>query len=493
MPDIRPLLLGLALGLAACSGDATDTGDTPSGNEEFVRLIEDARFEMGRGDLAEAGRLYDLALEIDRQNSGLWVDIARLRFRGGEHVGALEAADFALELDPQNAQAIVLRGQLVRDAFGLAESLVWFESGLATHPDNVDLLAEYAATLGDLGRHSDMLEVARELATISSRDPRVHYLQAVLAVRANDPILASSLLKRSGMREAGVPAAILVEALLDMQQGNYDTAATSLDDLLNRQPGNVRVMELLARALWLNGRDREVVDRFGTAAGASDASPYLVELVGRSLERLGERREAVRFLERATQRSGGDLILLPGPNDNPRGLPQPTWTMRQFVNSAQQSEARRYSRELLERFPQSSDVMVLAGDAALARGDAREALDLYGRAAQVRRPWPLTKKIIYAYRLVGDDDAAETLLDRHLRTEPRNIEALTMLAKRSTANEDWLRAAVVVDALTENGAGNDPELLTIRLEAAKALEDEDKAAQIEDLLGSLRPASFTRQ
>ncbi len=480
-----------AILLSACSNSEPDGNRADGPGPEFDRLIADARFEMDEGNLAEAGRLYDEALAINRSDATLWVDIARLRFRGGEHSGALEAVDLALELDPQLASALLMRAQLVRDAFGFNAALKWFESALAIHPENVDLLAEYAGTLGDVGRNRDMLAMVRRLAEVDPREPRVHFLQAVLAARAGDPVLASSLLKRSGMREKGVPSAIMLDALVDLQQGNFDTAATSLEQLLDRQPANVRVMELLARSLWLNGRDRELVDRFETRAMAVDGSPYLAMLVGRSLERIGKRSEAIRFISKAREGRTGDLVVLPATGGNPRGLPDVTFQVRQTINAS--GNSRGYANDLLRRFPQSSDIKVLAGDAALERDSVTEALELYSAAASVRRPWPLTKKIIHAYRRSGDNDSADTLLVRHLWAEPRNTEALSMFAARAAADEDWLRVAVLLDNAIELGAGNDPELLALRIMAANRLEEDGLANELRATLAQLRPQSFLRQ
>lgn len=493
MPDLRHLLLTTALALAACSQGEGGAEGGPQRDPALQRLIEDAEFEMGKGNLSEAGRLFDQALEMDRDDAGIWVDIARLRFRGGEHQGAIEAADHALSLDSQFAPALLIRAQLVRDAFGLAAALPWFERGLEQHPDDVGLLADYAATLGDLGRHSDMLAVVRRLAEIEPREPRVHYLQAVLAARAGDPILASSLLKRSGMRDSEVPSAVLLGAIADMQQGTFDNAVGELDDLFKRQPANQRVAELLAQAMWLAGRDREIVDRFGQSAAAASASPYLVLLVGRSFERLGERDKAAQFIERArTMRSDGVALPL-APASAAQGLPQPTATMRQYVSASDWAGASQYASQLVQRFPGSSDILALAGDAALAKGDTVGALSLYGRAAKIRRPWPLTRKIIHAYRTLGDTDAADALLVRHINAEPRNAEALAMFARRSAADEDWLRVSVLLDTAITLGAGNDPELLALRARAARELGEEEAASQFEAALAQLRPAPFVKR
>jgi len=476
--------------LSSCTAADRPSGNSAlSGDAAFLELIEDARIAVANGELAEAGRLYDQARDIEPENAGLWVDIARLRFRGGEHLTAIEAADYALELSPQYAPALLLRAQLVRDANGLAESLVWFEAAAIADPRNPEVLADYAATLGDLGRYQDMLLVVRELAEFAPSYPQVHYLQAVLAARANDPVLAGTLLNRSGLANNGVPSALMLDAVVHLQQGAADTAAETLEQLALRQPENMRVSELYARSLWIGGRDRAIVDQFGERAQRKEASPYLTMLVGRALERMGERERAIPFIKAAREDRDRSRIVL----SSTGSMPDATAQLRRQIANGDDAGARRNADQLTDRFPLSGDMYALAGDVQLAGGNAQEALERYSVAAQVRRPWPLTRKIIDAYRSYGDDLAADVLLTRYIAGDPQNTAALFLLAERSAQDDDWLRVAVLLDTAIELGAGNDLEVLTLRIVASEGLGREEEAARFERLRGELAPGSFVAE
>ncbi|MEP3421107.1 MAG: tetratricopeptide repeat protein [Erythrobacter sp.] len=483
--------LGAALLLVSCSGqEGPSSNSAITGDASFLELIDDARLAVANGNLPEAGQYYDQAREIEPENPGLWVDIARLRFRGGEHLTAIEAADYALELNPNYAPALLMRAQLVRDANGLSESLIWFEAAAIADPRNPEVLADYAATLGDLGRYQDMLSVVRQLADFAPTYPQVHYLQAVLAARAEDPVLASTLLIRSGLVNNGVPSALMLDAIVDLQQGAFDTAAETLEQLAARQPDNVRVNELYALSLWLGGRDRVIVDQFGQLAQSDDASPYLMMLVGRSLERMGQRERAIPFILKAREARGRERIVLD--SDAPNGVPLPPSTaqLRRLVEGENLSRARRAADQLIEELPQSGDIYALAGDTQLASGNAQAALERYSVAAQVRRSWPLTRKIIDAYREYGDELAAEVLLTRYIAGDPQNTDALLLLAESSAEREDWLRVAVLLDTAIGLGAGNDLAVLSLRAQAAEGLEREEEAARFNQLRLELAPDAF---
>ncbi len=475
------------LALAGCSllvtGEDAPPGEILEGSEPYLALIRRAREAANDGDLADAGRLLDEARAIEPENPGLWVDISRLRYRGGEHILALEAVDHALELDPNFAPALLLRGQLVRDSHGLSDALVWFEAAVDANPNDPQGLAEYAATLGDSGYYREMLGVVRALSDLTPKNPRALYLQSVLAARAGQTVLAKSLLERSGLVADGVPSAMMLDAVIGLQERNFDSAAETLETLALRQPGNGRVAELLALAFWMNGRDRDLIKRFAARASDEDASPYLVMLVGRALERQGNRAGAAPLLERAYAGRTGGWVTLPDNAD----LPEPTRRMRSLIAAREFNTAKNYASELRARFTGSGDVAALSGDAMLASGDFEGALELYRESARVHRLWPLTRKAAAAYRDFGDPVAADVLIARHLAGEPRNTEALLLNAERAARRQDWLRVAVLLDNAIALGAGNDPRLLKLRGIAARALGNTAEARQFERMTWDLHP------
>lgn len=100
------------------------------------------RLAMAERDLPAAGKAYDRALALTPDDSRLWVDIARLRYVGGEQIQSAAAAEHAVRRDPGNVRALEFRGMLVRDQYGLAAALPWFEAGLQRMSDDLPLLGE---------------------------------------------------------------------------------------------------------------------------------------------------------------------------------------------------------------------------------------------------------------------------------------------------------------------------------------------------------------
>jgi predicted Zn-dependent protease len=480
---------GLALFLTGCGGEVVTQPSADAGAVNRARLaalLADAERATAQGQLANAGRKLDEAYVVAPDSPDLWVAIARLRFRGGEHLTSLEAADKALALGPDHAPALLLRALMVRDSHGFAAAKPWFVAALAADPDSPDAWAEYAAALGDGGDHAAMLDAVRRLAEIAPEDPRAPYLQAVLAARGGENTLARNRLIRSGMAERGMASAMLLDAVLSLAEGNPDSAAVTLEMLVARQPANPVLHELLAHALLVGGREVELVKRFGAEAARPESSGYLLMLVARAHERLGERVKAAPLLARAYGMAAQQPVVLA---ERP-GLPEPTANMRIMAEAGNWTEIRAAANVLRSRFPGSLDVAILAGDAALGAGDPRSALEAYALAARVRRPWTLTAKAVHAYRLIGDDAAAETLLARQVAGEPEGIRGLVALARQRSKGGDWQRAAQLLDHVIVRGGGHDLAVLKLRLQAARMLGNKEDTERFARLLANVRPRAL---
>lgn len=479
---------GMALCLAACSSDPVHVPrkGLGEGSPDFARLLTGAEADMGRGALADAGRKLDEARSLAPESPDLWVAISRLRLRGGEHLTALEAADRALAFGPEHAPALRLRGLMVRDAHGAPDALVWFEAARRADPDNADVLADYAATLGDSGNARAMLGAVRKLADVAPQDPRGLYLQAVLAARGQNFALARSLLGRSGMVERGVPAAMLLDGVISLAEGNADSAAVTLEALAARQPANARVRELLGHALLASGQEDALVRRFGPEASLPEASPYLLMLVARAHERLGDRAAAAPLLARAYRAVRAEPVLLALRD----GLPQPTEGVRRALWADNPASARQQAEALRARLPASADVAALTGDALLGASDPRAALSAYALASEARRPWPITRKAVWTFARHGNQAASDLLLTRQVTGEPDTASALVMLAQRQVARQDWTRAALLLDHAIGLGAGHDPSLLGLRVQAAQRSASASDMRRFAAALAEVRPRSL---
>ena len=441
--------------------------------------------EMRAGNLPAAGAAFDRALETDPDNPELWVAIGRLRYSGGEQTQAVEASKRAVALGPDNVEALRFRGQLVRDAFGMAAALPWFEAALERDGDDIDLLADYAATLGEAGRAKDMLAVVRRMAAVAPRDPRIAFYQATLAARARQFELARGLLARRTDIDQQGPAVALLSGVVDLESGNPASAAQTFDRLLRAQPDNRRVRQLLALALRRAGNDRELVYRFADAATRPDAEPYFAQTIGRAYEALGERDKAAPLLASASRARPTELVPLPTgiPAELVQGRGRPSGEdaralVRGFIGTGRMQAAIDAVESFRAKFPGSADALGLAGDAYLAAGEPRRALERYRSAAKIRRPWPLARRMLAAHAMLGDVSGAEALLTHHFAGEPANREAASLLALLAFDARQWERGEFLLEHSLANGGAHDPRLLALAARIALRRNDTDEAREL---------------
>ena len=426
------------------------------------------RLEMAERNLAVSDAAFARARTLSPDDSRLWVDIARLRYAAGQELAAVDAASHAVQLDPANVRALELRGLLVRDQYGLAAALPWFEQGLHERPDDLALLGEYAATLGELGRAREMLVVTRQMIKQDPNDGRAWFLQATLAARAGDLPLARQMLNHAGPDALRIPAGLLLSGVLELEVGDTNLAVERLDLLARMQPHNAPARDLLARALTNTGNPALVIARFADEVASSAASPYLLTLVARAYEDSGRRDLAAPLLDRAARSQSGAAQVIAEPvalgvlalryADAPGDAGAAVPYVRKLLAEGNLAGGAAVAERIVANAPASSTAQALAADVRLLRGDLPGALDGYRRAAAVRLSDELMLRLVEVYVRAGDGAAARQVVSTALSATPRNRTALRLAAGFAAEDGNWAVAADTLLWLAANGHGRDARL-----------------------------------
>lgn len=437
-----------------------------------------ALLEQREGHLAAAGLAYNKAIPLAPREPALWVDIGHLRYAGAEHLLALEAADFALEIDPENVRALEFKGLFVRDQFGLAAALPWFEAALAQSPGDLSVMGEYAATLGDLGLASRMLAVTRDMLARDGGNAKALLLQAQLAARAGDMSLARAMLNKTGDRLKGVPARMLLDGVIELSAGNNLLAIEALEPLVARQPANADALSLLARAYYAARSHKALLVRFAPLAARSDARADLLTIVARAHEALGQRDQAVPLLERAAR--SADRPFAAVPENQPIGA---------MLADGRLREAEAQAEALRRTNPGSAVSQSQAGDVQLALGQGAPAIERYRLAARIRMPDSLLARMVAANVMAGQGGEAGALANAALGQNPSSRTAARLAAWYAAGTGDWQRARTLLEFLRRSGGGNDVRLLTDLSEAQRRAGDGSAAEATAQAAYRLQPAN----
>ncbi|MFC6621594.1 tetratricopeptide repeat protein [Novosphingobium panipatense] len=418
------------------------------------------------GNLEASARAYDKALTIRPDDASLWVELGRLRYVAGDHGRAIAAAERAITLQPDDVRGLEFQGQLVRDRSGLTAALPWFERAIAAAPSDVSALLEYAATLGELGRASECLQITRRALELGSGNPRAYYLQALIAARAGRYPLARALLIRTGGRLDDRPGVQLLKGSLELASGNPGAAEEALEAVLRARPDHRAAKEMLLRAIAMSGRHRYATMRFADEIAGGGASPYMMTAVARAFEALGDRKAAGELLERAARPPAFSLRVQASAG-----------RLGGMLRAGRGQAALALAEAALRRAPGSYDARSVAGDVQLALGHGKKAQARYALASEIRMPDSLLERRLAAYAMAGDRSGAEALLQAYLRQNPTSRAAMRLAAELASRSGDPDSARAALLRLRADGREQDVTLLSNLAAAETAMENPGAARE----------------
>ena len=429
-----------------------------------------ARATAAQGDAVAAAALFDRAIDRAPSSSGAWTDLARFRTGIGDTAGAVAAAARATALDPMDLDALTVRAGLVRDQFGLAAAIPWFEAALARDPHSYDALIGCAATLGDAGRSRDMLAAARRALAVRPDDARTLYLLSVLAARGGRLDLARDLFERTGDALDGIPGPLLLAATLDLDAGDNEQAVTKLRNLVAIQPMNVAARQLLTGALLRTGAARDALAVIGPVATRDDADSYSLTLAARALERSGKRADAAGLLDRASRPAVGGAASFASddsvatlaaaasglaPGEPSTAIP----LVRALLGSGDRTAALARANAVASANRGSPAAASVLGDTLMALGRFADAAKAYGHAADLLFDEPTMLRLTEARQRAGDPAGAASALAAFLSQNPRNVAALRLAAHWQIAAGDHAAAIATLEGLRARLGDRDAALL----------------------------------
>ncbi len=428
-----------------------------------------ARALAAQGDLPGAQETLATVLAADQRNSYAWGDLGRVRYATGDLAGAIAAATKAIDLDRNNVEALTLRGELVRAQYGLLAALPWFEAALKHDAYYHPALIEYAATLGDVGRNVDMLAATRRALAARPGSPQALYLQAVLAARAGNYDLSRSLMQRTGGKITHLPGVLLLNGMLEFQNGDYQQAIGTWRELVGRQPYNLDARRMLGAALLHAGDARGALDILRPLALRSDADSYTLSLVGRAFERTGERDWAAKYLDRSawpalagsTPFGTDDSLpqLAASADEDPSDPVARMGFVRGLVDAGEANAALGQAQQLVQSYPGAPAAHLAVGDVLMVMGRYDDAANAYRRAADLRFDEATMLRTVDALDRAHRAVEATNVLSLYISQNPQSIAAQRLVAHRQMIGGDWDAAIDTLEQLRARIGNRDVALL----------------------------------
>lgn len=419
-----------------------------------------AQSDMGDTKAALASVLDARALNTSDVNS--WIAEVPLRVRGRQFNEAHAAADQALKLAPDNAEALYQKASIFHANGQVAPALAGYERALKAQPKHAESHLGRAGLLIDLNRDADALAEVNELQTIKPNDPRGAYLRAVLAERANDAPTARAALKRitdlldpvpieyiryrtqllmlnglahyslgelekskpflelASRQQPGSPLVKLL-AQVALKEPNVNRAVELLDAYVKARPGDGQALLMLASAHMSQGRHSRAVALMQDAIKAKDSPEYRTAL-GLSLLQSGKATPAADELAKAYKSD---------PKQTYAGLALVTLYLRE----GQAPKALAVADTLARANPNNATVLMVQAYAKTQAGDYPGGRSGYEKALKLD-PQLMEARLglVRIDTVTGNFEAANKRLREVLKNDERNTNVLFELA---LLNELW--------------------------------------------------------
>jgi tetratricopeptide (TPR) repeat protein len=299
----------------------------------------------------------------------VYVTLGHIHRSTGKYDLALQEYQRALQLDPRNADAIIGLARSYDSAGRTADAEAAFKKAIALRPDSWDGYNSYAAFLNDHERYADAVAQFRHAIQLTPDNAALYLnLGAVYSdMGAQHYAEAEQMLRKSISLEPSYGAYANLGYLYNQQQkfaeaapatekalqindkdyvvwGNLMAAYEGLHDKEKASRATDREIPLLEQAALDVPRDASVqaslavlyakknfrekaISRIQSSLALSPDDPNVLATVGLAYEDLGDRAQALQFIDKSLQK-GYDLAVLKATPDLQGLLADPSFRPR---------------------------------------------------------------------------------------------------------------------------------------------------------------------
>lgn len=474
--------------------------NTNPGNEQARKML--ARVHMDLGSAEEAVAVLEPLLAAGATDAEALMMAGSARIQSGQQESGITLLERGAEISVDNPQlamqsanALLAAGETDR-AIEILEAIP-NDEGVG----NRDLLLVLAKL-----RSGDIAAARAQAQSVLDRrpdDPAAHRLMGGFFLSTGDLDAAREEFGKVLELNANDKGAILSLARVDVAAGNPAAAQRRLEAVLEREPGDLATLNALAQVAAMQGDTAQAVVQLERARKANPAAAepslklarHFLEqgdlaraeqlaleavrkapnsghahlMLGMVRTRDGRPSEAQASLERATivQPNFAEAHLMLGGVRQELGLLDaaiasykraielsPDSLMAHsalagaYVALGNAAAADKLAGELVERFPDRAEPLVLVGDLANGRDQLAEALEAYNKAARIAPDRSLAAKRADVRRRLGYDNPANVLED-WVREHPDDMVARQMLGEHYLAAGQYERAITAYTATME--------------------------------------------
>lgn len=465
--------------------------------EERIQSMRGAAYLAIR-DLDAAKRAYLAAAGLQSGSVSPLLGLAEVAIYRGDLGAAREQIDEALALEPDNADAWSLDGDLKRATGDLTGAVASYGKAILIQTYHLDSRRNRAAVLIDLNRHAEAQADIDFVLELLPDDPQVIYFNALIMGAAGDTRGAEAALRRADNIIRGLDTAfirshlptLLLAGVINFAQQEVADALFYLEQYLNQEPGHIGTRRMLASLYMKRGDNDRAVGVLRPIAGPKTQDARLLAQFGTALMRNGDHAEASAAFDRAIElapdlaqirtRQVLNEIAAGRPDQAIAGLEaalarEPDTMQHAMMLGLMQLRQRDYDQtltiadDLTSRHPDNPFGLNLAGAALWGKGDEDAARGSFEAATALDPNYvPAHMNLAKLDIRGGDLDAAETrllsLVDQDLG-ENGPLLALANIAERRGNLADAIAWLQRVRPTPEDGLRVQIQLVDLHIRA----------------------------
>jgi tetratricopeptide (TPR) repeat protein len=416
-PEARALRAALLVG-------EHGAGKSGEGIEELRALLEKSpddlflKFLLARA-LAESQNYPEARtrlLEIIKQRPQ-FLDahllLADIAFQQHDMIATLQQAEAALEVDPENLRARMLRGSALLQQGNLDQANAALGTLSRQVPESVDVRLQLAYVSLRRRNYAEAEAAFNKILEMHPAEVRAVAGLVDTDLAQNQPEKAFSRLEAELNRSHGSPAIRHLMAVTALRSGKYNVAIENLRALASQTPSSIDAYIELANVFQRKGDTHNAIATLQKASvlQPNDSRPGV--LLPFLLESEDRAQEAKQVARRALAAQPKDAVAM-------NNL---AYLLAETGDSL--DEAVQLAREAVRQAPNNPVFLDTLGFVYLKRDQNDDALDIFGRL--IRR-YPNDPACAYhtgiAWYQKGDRTRAKTLLSHALELRPsKEIEA----------------------------------------------------------------------
>lgn len=253
------------------------------------------------GKLDEAAQTYAAALKLDSKFADAAIGLAKLSMRQQRPDEAIARLDAVLAQSPNNADALVLKGDLLRVKGDIEGAKNAFRQAVAADKSKSQAYLGLIALEIDARQPAEARKLLTELLKVAPNNMFARHFDALILLQEKKPDQALTVTLDVLKAAPGFPAANLLAANIEYGKGLYQQATVHLNAVLGRDPNNMPAQRLLVSTLLKQNEVDKAAQLIGQIVDKHPDDAAALGLAGEVFARKKDYSRSMGYFSRAAQ------------------------------------------------------------------------------------------------------------------------------------------------------------------------------------------------